>query len=96
MLVMQPKGKVLPSDVSGLSKAFLLINKFASVLIRLNQQDIEVDATDLGSLMQDQGLDNKSGIAVALNFKVISKNNWHHCKIKTNDNITIITATQGG
>lgn len=36
------------------------------------------------------------GIAVAVNDEVISKDNWSKTIIKANDNILIITATQGG
>ena len=38
----------------------------------------------------------KKGIAVALNNSVILKDNWPITTINQNDNILIITATQGG
>jgi sulfur carrier protein len=40
-------------------------------------------------------IDDK-GIAIAVNFTVIQKSDWGKTKLKENDNITIIKATQGG
>lgn len=38
----------------------------------------------------------QQGIAVALNQNIVSKQNWQSTVLKTNDNILVITATQGG
>lgn len=37
-----------------------------------------------------------NGIAVALNGKVIAKEQWAATLVNTSDNVLIITATQGG
>ena len=37
-----------------------------------------------------------NGIAVAINNTVIPKSEWTVTKLKDNDNVTIIQATQGG
>ncbi|WP_040299983.1 sulfur carrier protein ThiS [Arcticibacter svalbardensis] len=37
-----------------------------------------------------------SGIAVAINQEIISKNNWESHFLKSGDHIMIIKATQGG
>lgn len=38
----------------------------------------------------------QNGIAVAINQKIIAKNNWDSFLLNQNDEILIITATQGG
>ena len=38
----------------------------------------------------------QSGIAIAVNNEVISKNDWREYMLQENDKILIITATQGG
>jgi sulfur carrier protein len=37
-----------------------------------------------------------TGIAIAVNQEIISKNDWGHHLLKPGDTITIIKATQGG
>lgn len=41
-------------------------------------------------------LQEKKGMALAINNTVIPKGNWETHLINSEDNITIITATQGG
>lgn len=36
------------------------------------------------------------GIAVAINYKVIHRQNWKETKVNENDEIEIVTAVQGG
>ena len=43
--------------------------------------------------LSGKGLD---GIAVALNYKVIHRQNWSDTKLNENDEIEIVTAVQGG
>lgn len=38
----------------------------------------------------------QNGIAVAINQNIISKTDWDITQLSNNDNILIITATQGG
>ena len=40
--------------------------------------------------------DKQNGIAIALNNKVILKDDWNKTILKSNDRILIIKATQGG
>jgi len=37
-----------------------------------------------------------NGIAVAVNENIISKTNWSNTIVNQNDNVLVITATQGG
>ncbi len=41
------------------------------------------------------GIESK-GIAIAINFSVVPKDEWDTFKLNENDNIMIIRATQGG
>ena len=46
--------------------------------------------------MKGQKLYHDSGIAVAVNEEILPRADWHEYQVKENDNILIITATQGG
>jgi sulfur carrier protein len=50
----------------------------------------------LNQLLLEIDLLEKTGIAVALNNEVISKEKWEVTELNPNDNITVIRATQGG
>ncbi|MFT6850326.1 MAG: sulfur carrier protein [Sphingobacteriales bacterium] len=50
----------------------------------------------LFEVLKSMDLDNKPGIAVALNNKVVSKSAWAESKISSGDKILCINATQGG
>lgn len=66
--------------------------------VRLNDQEIQIkpNQVDLVSLMKAYRLYHDSGIAVAINNEILPKQFWTEYQIKDNDNILIITATQGG
>jgi len=64
--------------------------------IQLNNKSIELkDSITIAEFVVSQNISSK-GIAIALNNAVISKSNWQTTQLKENDNIMIITATQGG
>ena len=48
------------------------------------------------SLLQNQSIEADSGIAVAINSEVVPKTQWETQSIQPNDQVLIITATQGG
>lgn len=50
----------------------------------------------LAHILEHQLLVTKNGIAVAVNNKVIPKNEWNHYVLKENDKVLIIQASQGG
>lgn len=65
--------------------------------ITLNNQTIAVsDNETLESILKQNYLLDKKGIAVAVNSSVIPKNKWANTQLNANDNIMIITATAGG
>lgn len=64
--------------------------------IQLNNKTIELkNSMSIEEFIILQNILSK-GIAVALNGSVVSKSEWSTTLIKANDNIMIITATQGG
>lgn len=66
--------------------------------IVLNDSTYEVDPNNchLISLMKIHELYHESGIAVAINEEIMPRHTWEQYQVKDNDNILIITATQGG
>jgi len=66
------------------------------VVIINNSDFILPTATNLESALLQHGLQNKLGIAVAVNELVIPKNQWNSKILNENDKILIITPTQGG
>lgn len=61
-----------------------------------NQKENIDDSLSLKDLMQQKGLFEKTGIAVALNLKVQPKKSWEGLVLKENDSIIVIAATAGG
>ena len=65
--------------------------------IKINNQIKNIDeAATLNSIVFSVLGEKTKGIAVALNDKVVSKENWNNTKLISNDNVLIIKATQGG
>jgi len=65
--------------------------------VRVNNNFIDLEENPvLIALLKKLELDAKSGIAVAINAEVITKNQWAEFKLNENDEVIIITATQGG
>lgn len=56
---------------------------------------IDTDSCLLDVLKQ-RGLDQKKGIAVAVNSQVVSKSDWNSKVLHEKDSIIVITATAGG
>lgn len=61
-----------------------------------NEENNLAAETTVNSLLEQLKIEAKKGVAIAINNKVISKNNWPEHSIHENDKITIIKATQGG
>lgn len=64
--------------------------------VYFNNSETHTDASQLGTLLHEHQLDEKKGIAVALNEEVIPRASWAQTPLKENDKILVITATQGG
>ena len=50
----------------------------------------------LGELLQAELADKTQGVAVAVNNRVVPQHIWASTPLKANDQILLITATQGG
>ncbi|WP_405383045.1 sulfur carrier protein ThiS [Maribacter sp. LLG6340-A2] len=66
------------------------------ITIWVNQQRVEIEE-DVTILRLLEHLDSpKSGIAVAIQNAIVSKNLWESTVLSNDDNVLIIQATQGG
>lgn len=65
------------------------------ITLNNNLQTVSENATLFEIVFAQLG-EKQSGVAVALNDAVISKNHWQTTQLKSNDQILIIKATQGG
>ncbi len=68
------------------------------ITITFNGQNLLISEKEstLLDLLTAQKLSVQTGIAVALNQDVIPKTKWKSIKLNQNDQIMVITATQGG
>ena len=65
--------------------------------IKFNNQFVELEAdAKLTDFLHSVNMLTATGLAVAVNQKVISKSNWVDHSLTENDEIMIIKATQGG
>lgn len=66
------------------------------ITITLNEKPIEIkDNFNVLQLLQHVK-SAKNGIAVAINSEIIPQNSWETVVLKSNDQLLIIQATQGG
>lgn len=67
--------------------------------VRINGRSEPLEAeTPLTALLEGQGIDpsNASGIAIAVNERIVRRADWSDRVIKPGDDIEIVTARQGG
>ena len=65
--------------------------------IKVNSSEVELkDGNQLFVLMKNLSLEEKKGIAVAVNTEVIPRRQWPKHELSENDEVIIIEATQGG
>lgn len=64
--------------------------------VKFNGEKISIQVAFLGELLQEKGLNEKTGIAVAINSAVVSKSKWATTQLQENDEILLITAAAGG
>ena len=67
------------------------------MIIRVNDQPREV-AHDLAlaDLVQDLGLADRKGVAIAINDEVAPRSTWSTRTLAASDHVLVIQATQGG
>jgi thiamine biosynthesis protein ThiS len=60
-------------------------------------QDVPGDMAPLSAILEFMGLDtNTTGIAVALNLQLVSRDRWSTTMVEPQDEVEIVTARQGG
>lgn len=62
----------------------------------INSEPKQFSGKNISELVQSLQMTNTNGIALAVNDKVIAKNDWTNFQLNNNDRILIIKATQGG
>ena len=66
------------------------------MVINLNNNSINISKeTSLQQILKEYHISSK-GIAVAINNQIVPRNNWSNTFFNEQDQLTIITATQGG
>lgn len=66
------------------------------VRILLNDQAFETAAADLRVLMQERGLADEPGVAVAVDGQVVPRSRWSETRLAEGVEILVIRAAQGG
>jgi len=95
---MRAKGKVRAGFCNKTSpkRLFAIHQTYLYMFVFLNNQKKEVTENSIEHLLTEIGLKSTKGIAIAINDVVIPKTDWENDKLKENDRVTVIRATQGG
>lgn len=65
--------------------------------VTLNSKPVCIEQGEsLLSLLQEQGLIRAAGMAVALNSRVVPRQNWEETRLADGDDILVINAAYGG
>jgi sulfur carrier protein len=65
--------------------------------IFVNDKPVNFDKEQyIEDIISELNVKDKKGIAVAVNYQVISKDKWNQYPLKDQDKVTIIKATAGG
>ncbi|OFX51216.1 MAG: thiamine biosynthesis protein ThiS [Bacteroidetes bacterium GWA2_30_7] len=65
------------------------------ITVNSNKKEIEENSV-LTDVLNNFGIINDRGFAIAVNNKVVPKNNWNEFKLNELDNVLVIKASQGG
>lgn len=64
--------------------------------IRANNEDVDLKTNGLLELLDILRIAEKKGIAIAVNDQVVARKEWSRFVLKTDDEVIIIEAAQGG
>jgi len=72
------------------------MNSIKEIVVNINEEkhSFSLEST-IDSIFTELNL-SQNGVAIAINEQIIPKGKWITTKLRTNDKILIITATQGG
>jgi len=95
---MPAKGKVKRNTFLCFSSPKMFIVKLIIMTtVFINNKSCTLDSnSSLVAALEQNGIQNQKGIAVAVNNAVVPKAEWQNKILNENDKITIIRATQGG
>ena len=66
------------------------------MIIKVNDIKTDFDGQTLLDLARLKNLEEKTGLAIAVNETVIKRNEWANCRLEQNDSVIIIVPVQGG
>lgn len=66
------------------------------MIIKINDIETDFDGQTLLDLARLKNLEEKTGLAIAVNETVIKRDEWASCRLKQNDSVIIIIPVQGG
>lgn len=66
------------------------------LVINGEERDVRGDAFTLAALLDVLGVEQRRGVAVAINDRVVPKSAWGDHALAPGDRVEIIRATQGG
>jgi sulfur carrier protein len=85
----------MPIEGTFLSLALLSTLKPTSMKLKVNDKEVETRATHLSLFFQEQDFPT-TGIAVAVNQRMVPRAEWDSYALNEGDNILIIKAVCGG
>jgi sulfur carrier protein len=85
----------MPIEGTFLSLALLSTLKPTSMKLKVNEKEVETGATHLSLFFQEQDFPT-TGIAVAVNQRMVPRAEWDSYVLNEGDNILIIKAVCGG
>jgi sulfur carrier protein len=85
----------MPIEGTFLSLALLSTLKPRSMKLKVNDKEVETGATHLSLFFQEQDFPT-TGIAVAVNQRMVPRAEWDSYALNEGDNILIIKAVCGG
>ena len=66
------------------------------MIIKINDIEIDFDGQTLLDLTRLKNLEEKTGLAIAVNETVVKRDEWANHRLKENDSVIIIVPVQGG
>ena len=66
------------------------------MIIKINDIETDFDGQTLLDLTRLKNLEEKTGLAIAVNGTVVKRDEWANHRLKENDSVIIIVPVQGG
>ena len=66
------------------------------ITVNGEERSLEVDSCSVDELLAALEVEQTSGVAIAVNDRVVSRSSWKEATVAEGDSVEIIRATQGG